>query len=148
MTKQLLSLAAIVALVLGVVNLNPAQEKKGFKAKCPVTGKAAKGDCLADYNGGKVCFCCEKCPGEFKANTAKYAAKANHQLFGTGQAKEVCCPLTCKELDSSVTLDVAGVKVQFCCKKCCAKAAGAKGAAQIEMLFNEKVFKQSFVVKK
>ena len=39
------------------------------------------------YKGGSIYFCCKSCREEFSQNLAMHSAKANHQLFKTGQAK-------------------------------------------------------------
>ena len=46
---------------------------------CPVSGKAVKAESSVDYKGGKVYFCCDKCPTAFEKETAKFATKANLQ---------------------------------------------------------------------
>ena len=42
---------------------------------CPVSNEALPADCkVADYNGTKVGFCCEKCAAKFEKEPAKYEA--------------------------------------------------------------------------
>ena len=69
------------------------------KIKCVVSGKAINPDATAEYKGGHVYFCCEGCPGAFAKDTKKFAAKANHQLVATHQAKQIGCPMSGKEID-------------------------------------------------
>ena len=142
-----LALTAIVA-----TSTLTADDKKKVDplkdVKCPVSGKAVVADKAVAYKGAKVYFCCAGCPSAFKKNTAKFAAKANHQLVATGQAKEVKCPLKDKRLNPQTVIDVAGVKVCFCCGGCKAKALRAKGDAQIELVFNDKAFKTGFKIAK
>jgi YHS domain-containing protein len=127
-----------------------AEDKKADTVKCPVAGKVVK---LADaksseYKGGKVYFCCAGCQGKFEKDTAKYAAKANHQLVATKQAKLVKCPIAGKALNPATKIDVAGVAVCFCCNGCKGKAVKAKGDAQIELIFNDEAFAKGFEVAK
>jgi len=137
-----LTVAAFVA-----VSAN-SQEKKEFKADCPVSGKPAKESIHADYKGGKVYFCCDGCPGPFAKDTAKFAVKANHQLVVTGQATQAKCPLTGGPLNAEKTVNVGGVKVQFCCEKCQGKVAAAKAEDQLGLVFSDAAFEKAFTVKK
>jgi hypothetical protein len=116
------------------------------KATCPVSGKAADMAVSVDYNGGKVYLCCPGCPGAFKKDTAKFAAKANHQLVVTGQAKQVGCPISGGKVNADTTTELCGVKVGFCCNGCKGKATKAEGDEQVAMLFGEKAFKKGFKV--
>ncbi len=117
------------------------------KALCPVSGKAADMAVAVDYNGGKVYMCCPGCPGVFKKDTAKFAAKANQQLVVTGQAEQVGCPLSGGKVNADTTVELCGVKVGFCCNGCKGKATKAEGDVQLAMLFGEKAFKKGFKVK-
>jgi hypothetical protein len=116
------------------------------KAKCPVSGKAASKDHAVDYKGGKVYLCCGGCPGAFEKDTAKYAAKANHQLVLTGQAKQHACPLTGGKLNPDTKIEVASAAVCFCCGNCKGKAEKAKGDEQVELVFGDKSFEKGFKV--
>lgn len=79
------SLAALVAVAACLTLSLQAEDKEAkFEPKCPVSGKKAIEAQAVDYKGGKVYFCCPGCPPAFKKDTAKFAAKANHQLVGTG----------------------------------------------------------------
>jgi len=156
MTKRLfVSGAAILALCVTTV-VNSAEEKnegakkdeKGFKCMCPVSNKAAKKDQKVAYKGKEVYFCCAGCPDAFKKDTAKFAAKANHQLVGTKQAKQAKCPIKGTKCNPKHTVDVAGVKVAFCCPGCKGKAAEASGDDQIALLFGDKTFKKAFKINK
>ena len=64
---------------LAVVALVAAHSLRAADApalKCPVSGGPTKADKTVDFNGGKVQFCCEKCPVAFSKDTAKYAGMA------------------------------------------------------------------------
>ncbi|QDV57437.1 YHS domain-containing protein [Rosistilla oblonga] len=122
------------------------------KCKCPVAGtEFTVGDAAAStqYKDAKVYFCCPGCMKRFVADQKKYAAKANLQLFVTGQAKQVHCPFAGRDANPDQSVTVDNHKVAFCCGGCKGKAAAAEGDAQLEMLFGEKAFKTGFeVVKK
>jgi YHS domain-containing protein len=115
-------------------------------AKCPVAGGPANAETSVPYKGGKVYFCCGGCDKTFKENTAAYAAKANHQLFVSGQAKQIACPLTGEPLDAEVTAKVDGATVAFCCQHCRESIAKLDDAKKIEMLFNDEAFAKGFKV--
>ena len=65
-------------------------EKKEFKATCPVSGQPAIEDSVLDLaklkaGEGKVYFCCKNCPKAFEKDPAKFALKTARQLAETGQ---------------------------------------------------------------
>jgi YHS domain-containing protein len=132
-----------------VLSVNADDKKDPLaKAKCPISGKAVVKDGVAEHNGGKVYFCCTNCPKAFAKNTAKFAAKANHQMVMTGQFKLAKCPIAGRKLDPSTKISVAGVDVCFCCNNCKGKVAKAEGDEQINLVFSDKAFKKGFVKKK
>ena len=94
MMKFRLSIAA--AAVVAVFAAHALRAADAPALKCPVSGQPAKADKTADFNGGKVQFCCENCPKAFAKDPAKYAAKANLQMAQSGQLKQAACPLTGK----------------------------------------------------
>ncbi len=99
------------------------------------------------YKGGKVYFCCDGCPEAFKANPSQYAAKANFQLFVTGQAKQIACPLTGEPVSDGVTAKIAGSTVKFCCASCKDEIDKlANDDAKIEKLFSDEAFDKAFKV--
>lgn len=138
----LAALGAVVLLVGG--SLIAAEKLDGVK--CVVSGKPVKADAAVDYKGGKLYFCCPGCPKAFDKDTAKFAAKANHQLVATGQAKQEKCPITGKALNPATKIQVAGVDVCFCCNGCKGKANKAEGDAQVNLVFGDKAFEKGFKV--
>ena len=131
-----LCVTALAVLALVVANsLRAADEKAALK--CPVSGQPAKADKTADFNGGKVQFCCDKCPTAFNANSAKFAAKANLQLAQSGQLKQVKCPLTGRPMAADKSVEVAGVKVSLCCGGCLAKASDLLGEKLFFQLYDD-----------
>jgi YHS domain-containing protein len=145
--KRCIVLAGVALMAFASLAVQ-AQEAKKVDLKCPVSGKAAKTEHALEHNGGQVYFCCDQCPKAFKTDTAKYAAKANAQLVASGQATEVKCPLTGKDLNPEAKSTVADVEVKFCCKNCKAKVDAAKGDEQLNLVFSDAAFKKGFEVKK
>jgi YHS domain-containing protein len=146
MLKRLLSGLGIVAVVL-LATAYAADAVKLDGINCLVAGnKPAKAETAVDYKGGKVYFCCMNCPKAFKADQAKFAAKANHQLAATKQAKQAKCPLSGEDIDSAQTIKVNGVEVSFCCGMCKGKAEAEKD--QVAFLFTDKAFDKAFKVGK
>jgi hypothetical protein len=133
--KARLSVASLALVALIAVGTLTAADKPALK--CPVSGQPAKEDKTADFNGGKVQFCCENCPKAFEKDTAKFAAKANHQLFLTGQLKQTKCPLTGRPVAAGKSVDVAGAEVGLCCPGCVAKAKKASGDDLIALIFGD-----------
>jgi hypothetical protein len=112
--------------------------------KCPVCGHAASKQHLAEHNGGKVCFCSDKCAKTFAAKTSEFTARANVQMIRSGQFKQVDCPLEGYSLNPITAMEVAGVKVLFCCKGCRNVVALARTDDRINLVFNDKAFKKGF----
>jgi YHS domain-containing protein len=137
--------AASVAVLIVSAGLIAA-EKKEFKAKCPVSGRAASESTSVEYKGGKVYMCCPGCVEPFKTDTAKFAAKANHQLVGTKQAKQVKCPFTGGKLNPETAVEVGGVKVCFCCNGCKGKVTKASADEQLQLIFSDEAFAKAFEV--
>jgi YHS domain-containing protein len=136
MKMRLLSLTAIVLALFAIHSIRAADEKAPA-LKCPVSGKAASTDHAKDYDGGKVYFCCDNCPEEFAKDTAKYAAKAHHQMVQTGQLVEAKCPLTGRPLNPAMTVEIDGVKVAFCCGNCKKKIEAMAADDQKEAVFKD-----------
>jgi transposase-like protein len=111
---------------------------------CPVCGHAASQQHVAEHNGGKVSFCCVKCAKAFAAKTSEFAPKANVQMILSGQFKQVDCPLEGYSLNPITAMEVAGVKVLFCCKGCKNVVVLARKDDQINLVFNDKAFKKGF----
>lgn len=141
-------LAASVALLVISVGLAAAEKKAESKATCPVSGKAADESTTVEYKGAKVHLCCPGCVEPFKKDTAKFAAKANHQLVVTKQAKLVKCPLSGGKLNPETAIEVAGVKVCFCCNNCKGKVAKASADEQVQLVFGDEAFAKGFEIKK
>jgi hypothetical protein len=133
--KLRFSLAALA--VVALVAVHSLRAADAPELKCPVSGEPAKADKTADFNGGKVQFCCENCPKAFAADTAKYAGKANLQLIQTGQLKQTACPLTARPCAADKSVDVNGVKVGVCCANCQAKANKVTGDERINLLLSD-----------
>ena len=137
MKSRLLLAALLLSGLLAAHSLRAADDDKLKDVKCPVSGQKINPDATVEHNGGKVYFCCENCPKAFKADTAKFTGKANHQLVQTAQLKQVACPLTGKDVNPDISVDVAAVKVGLCCNGCKGKVAKATGDDQINLVFKD-----------
>jgi YHS domain-containing protein len=139
--KRFLAMFCAVLITAVAVNVNAGPKLDGVK--CPVSGKKVLADKTVDYKGGKVFFCCPGCPGAFTKGTAKFAAKANHQLVQTGQFTQAKCPLAGRAINPDKVSDVAGVKVGVCCGGCLAKLAAKED--KVTFVFNDATFAKGFV---
>lgn len=146
MSKKLF--VASVAILAISVSLVAAEKKAKFKANCPVSGKPAVESTAVEYKGAKVYLCCPACVEPFQKDTAKFAAKANHQLVATKQAKLVKCPLTGEKLNPETAIEVGGVKVCFCCNDCKGKVTKASPEEQVQLVFNDAAFAKGFEIQK
>ncbi len=124
--KLRLAIAAVALLTAVASGSLRADEEKAKELKCPVSGQPAKAEHSAEFNGGKVTFCCPNCLKAFEKDSEKFAAKANFQLFQTEQIKQVKCPLAGRPAAEDKIVEVEGEKVAVCCAGCLKKANGAK----------------------
>ena len=115
-------------------------------AKCPVGGHQALAGMASHYKGGTVYFCCDGCPQAFEADPAQYATAANAQLFVTGQAKQVACPLTGKSIEGGPALEIAGKSVAFSGEAHKAAVSSASEEQRLELVFGEEAFARGFKV--
>ena len=144
--RSLVAVAVMSLVALGSWSLaeETAPKVDWAKIKCVVSGKAVNVDAKGDYKGGHVYFCCPGCPGAFSKDVNKFAAKANHQLVATAQAKQEKCPMSGEALDDTTKITVSDVEVAFCCKNCKAAAEGKSGDEQLELVFGDKAFEKGF----
>lgn len=115
-------------------------------AKCPVGGHKALDSMSAEYKGGKVYFCCDGCPQAFEKDPAKFATLANQQLFATGQAKQIACPLSGSKVVAGETAKVDGSTVGFCCPSCKDAVEQAEDKKKVELVFADEAFDKGFKV--
>jgi hypothetical protein len=67
MKRSLKTLAAAAILLVAACN-SSAPQAMTLNSKCPVSGKAVDSSIpTADYNGGKVGFCCPRCVTSWNA---------------------------------------------------------------------------------
>jgi hypothetical protein len=128
--RGLLAALALVCLSGALAALATAAEPM-----CPVSGHACDPDATAAFEGGKVCFCCQKCVKAFEAESAQFAAKARQQLAATGQFKQTGCPFSGGGVKDGTQLTVGGIEVGFCCNNCQGKVAKASPDDQVKMVF-------------
>lgn len=130
--KTALAVTTCFALLAAVAFAAPATKVEPL---CPVSGHACSPDATAEFEGGKVCFCCEKCVKAFAADSGKFAAKARQQLVVTGQMVQQGCPLSGGPVKDGTQVDVGGVAVGFCCGNCKGKVAKASPEEQVGLVF-------------
>jgi hypothetical protein len=155
--KSLGTLAVVIALFVlaGPLNNSPAvwaadtptpkptQAKKGAPP-CPVSGKPADPDVFVAHKGGKVFFDSAESKAAYEKSPTKYTVQANYQLFLTGQARQVACPILGKPLRGT-NFRVGGIYV--CCGGCQRKLAAATPQQQAAAVFGT-AFDKSFAVTK
>lgn len=130
--KTLLIATTGFALLAAVAFAAPAAK---IEPLCPVSGHACDPDATAEFEGGKVCFCCEKCVKAFAADSAKFTAKARQQLVVTGQMVQKGCPLSGGRVKAGTEVEVGGVPIGFCCNNCKGKVAKAAADEQVNLVF-------------
>ncbi len=134
--SAMLAAVAVVATLAAVQAAD--QGKKGFKATCPVSGRAAKKQCKIEAKGKTIHFCCGNCLKAYKSNPDKYQAAANLQLYQTGQIKLKACPLTGRKLNPATKVSFKGVHICFCCNGCKGRFQRAGDKQKLEMVFGSK----------
>lgn len=130
-----LPVAAILFALPLLMGAEEAEKVDLEGVKCPVSGRAVVEDGTAEYLGKTVYFCCQNCPKAFTKSPEKFATKASHQLAQTGQIIQVACPISGRELNPETAIEVANVKVAFCCENCQAKTEKAEGEEQLKLVF-------------
>ncbi|MFM7412171.1 MAG: hypothetical protein ACKO6E_03005 [Planctomycetota bacterium] len=133
---------AIVAFACSAVAVTAAV-KEAKDAACPVSGHGCDPGASADFDGGKVYFCCEKCIGAFEGETTKFAAKAHQQMVTTGQLVQKGCPFSGNPVKPGTQISIGDAEVGFCCPGCKSKVEKASPEDQVAMVFGkiEKGFK-------
>ena len=152
MKSYRIALVAACAALLSLVSATNAEEakKEVTTVKCVVAGKEIKidGAKTVSYKDATVYVCCNNCKAKMEEDSKQFAVKANHQLFLTGQAKQVKCPIAGRPINDEKTVKMAGVKVGFCCGNCQKKAASAEGDEQLKIAFSDAAFKKGFEINK
>ncbi len=142
-TRYLLAGLAMLAMAATLL----AAEINLEGVKCVMISKNdAKAQNSADYKGGKVFFCCGNCLAKFKADPSKAAVAANFQLIATGQAKQIKCPLSGRDLNPDQSIKIGKVTVGFCCANCKGKGEKAQGDERLQLLFSDAAFAKAFKV--
>jgi hypothetical protein len=128
--------ACVVVLACSVVAVSAATvEPKD--AKCPVSGKNCNPEKSADFDGGKVWFCCGNCAKAFAGDPAKFAAKAHQQMVGTGQLVQKGCPFSGGPVKAGTQLAIGDAEVGFCCNNCKGKVEKASPDERVTMVFGK-----------
>lgn len=114
---------------------------------CLFSGDPAEAEFTMKYKGGNVYFCCKSCRDKFSRNLAMHSAKANHQLFKTGQARVRTCPVSGRKLNPKYNAEVAGVTVPLCCGGCRSKVDKEKDVEKkVELVFNNIIFSKHYAI--
>ena len=146
--RAVMAVAAVCLVTTATVAF--AAAKKPADCACPVSGQPAKADKMAEFDGGKVYFCCGNCQAAFKKDSSKHAAKAHLQMVATGELVQTGCPFNGKDVNPSTVIAIGDAEVGFCCNICKGKAAKAEGDDQIALVFGDisKGFKPASEVEK
>jgi YHS domain-containing protein len=147
MQRRTFVLAATAAIGMSTLGVNAiAADAALANLKCPVSGKPVDAEKFSEYGGGKVYFCCDGCKGKFDKDSSAFTAKANAQLVASGQFAQKGCPLSGGKTKEGTEVEVAGVKVAFCCPNCQGKVAKAAPDDQLKLVFADG-FAKGFVKK-
>jgi YHS domain-containing protein len=136
MKSRLILGFAIVALTTSAAVVTAAL-KEAKDATCPVSGHGCDPAASADFDGGTVYFCCEKCVGAFEGESAKFAAKAHQQMVSTGQLVQKGCPFSGGPVKPGTQISIGDAEVGFCCPNCKGKVEKASPEDQVTMVFGK-----------
>jgi len=140
------TLSLTIAFLLLAASQSVGQELTDVK--CIVSGQAASVDTAAEYRGGKVYMCCNKCVAAFNEKSQDFATKANHHLLLTGQFVQKACPITGKAVAEDIKLTVGGVEVAFADAESMKKVeALEKLEDKAAMVFADEAFEKAFAIK-
>ncbi len=125
MTRKLVLVLTFLALPLALAASDDAAtsgtEEKVPELRnqthCPVMGGTIDSTVFTDLQGQRVYHCCPMCSESLKKDPDKFFRKAAAEgvLFENVQT---ACPVSGKELDTTVFTDFEGRRVFFCCEKC------------------------------
>ncbi|MFM7036016.1 MAG: hypothetical protein ACKOYJ_12690 [Planctomycetia bacterium] len=135
MTMRSISVAAMLVAICCSSVIVSAAVKDPKDAACPVSGKHCDPTKSADFDGGKVYFCCGNCAGAFAKDSAKFAAKAHQQMVSTGQLVQKGCPFSGGAVKAGTQVEIGGVEVGFCCPNCKGKVEKASPEEQVNLVF-------------
>jgi len=104
-----------VQVVRGTDLTPPEEEAKPINTECPVSGQPVDAATFSEVDGKRVAFCCNNCKGTFDADPSAFLEK-----LGLAAAKPVNakCPVSGQDVDASVTSELDGKLVAFCCANC------------------------------
>ena len=136
MKSRLVLGLAIVALATSAAVVTAAL-KEAKDATCPVSGHGCDPAASADFDGGTVYFCCEKCVGAFEGDSAKFAAKAHQQMVSTGQLGQKGCPFSGGPVKPGTQISFGVAEVGFCCPNCKGKVEKASADEQVNLVFGK-----------
>lgn len=134
-SRSVVTMAALALVMTASVAL--AAAKKPADCACPVSGQPAKANKMAEFDGGKVYFCCGNCLAAFKKDSSKHAAKAHLQMVATGELVQTGCPFNGKDVNPSTVITIGDAEVGFCCNNCKGKASKAEGDDQVALVFGD-----------
>lgn len=84
------------------------------QVSCPISGKPIDAKTAIDHKGGKVSFCCERCPSTFQADPEKFAEK-----LAASYTYQTTCPVSGEPIDPASFKDLgAGKHIYFCSGDC------------------------------
>lgn len=133
MPRRIVASCVLIALACSVAVA--AAVKTPQDATCPVSGHGCDPAATADFDGGTVFFCCEKCVGAFKGDSAKFAAKAHQQMVTTGQLVQKGCPFSGGPVKPGTQISIGDAEVGFCCPNCKGKVEKAGPDEQVTLVF-------------
>jgi YHS domain-containing protein len=136
MKSRLVLGLAIVALATSAAVVTAAL-KEAKDATCPVSGHGCDPAASANFDGGTVYFCCEKCVSTFEGDSAKFAAKAHQQMVSTGQLVQKGCPFSGGPVKPGTQISIGDAEVGFCCPNCKGKVEKASPEDQVTMVFGK-----------
>ena len=96
--RQILSIAALVAVVAFVGQSVSADDAKKGKAACPVAGKPANPNQTVAYKGGTVSFCCGGCKAKSLKTLPSLLQKQIYNLFQPVKPSKSNVPLLANRL--------------------------------------------------
>ena len=135
-SSRLCLAAALAALAISSVTATAAV-KEPKDAACPVSGHGCDPSAATDFDGGKVYFCCEKCVGAFKGESAKFTAKAHQQMVSTGQLVQKGCPFSGNPVKPGTQITIGDAEVGFCCNNCKGKVEKASDDEKLKLVFGD-----------
>jgi YHS domain-containing protein len=106
------------AKVAAKVYLQLLETKQAIQVACPLSGHDIDGTVVCTIGNAKVQVCCEDCQSKIKDASADEKIALAFGKPDKAYTLQAVCPVSGKDIKTSVSVEHEGKKVYFCCPGC------------------------------